>query len=138
MLLRTLLSGQPGAQNVGYVIPASVVHLFLNEVESTGTWAGVSELGAICAPLESDSYRAFIGIKEGETGVLVEEVAPLGALNGVVRAGDVLTHIDGLRCSNEGKIPITIGGQQVFVPVSALVTSKPKGTATSAILNRCS
>lgn len=132
-------SGRPGAQNVGYVIPVSIVHLFLDEVKNTGSWSGVSELGLVWRNLESDSYRSYIGMSEGQTGVLVEEVAPLGALHGVVFPGDVITHIDGFRCSNEGKVPVTIAGQQVYVPIEAIVTSKPKGEETAlTILRRIS
>jgi len=124
-------SGMPKAQNVGYIIPASVAQLFLNEVRETGRWSGVSELGLTLRSLESDSLRQYLKMPAESTGVLVDRVAPLGALCGVMQCGDVITQIDGHDVSNEGKVPIEANGQKVFVPGDALVTNKAKGGSTS-------
>jgi len=124
-------SGMPKAQNVGYIIPAGVAQLFLNEVSETGRWSGVSELGLTLRSLESDSLRQYLKMTQDATGVLVDRVAPLGALCGVMQSGDVITQIDGHDVSNEGKVPIEANGQKVFVPGDALVTKKAKGESTS-------
>ena len=129
-------SGREDGQNIGYVIPISILHLFLNEVEKTGTWSGISEIGLLWRKIESDSYRAYLGMQDDETGVLVLEVAPLGALHDVIKPGDVITHIDSLRVSNEGKVPIAISGQHVFCDFEALVTCKDKGDETELKLLR--
>ena len=53
---------------------------------------------------------------QGENkGVLVSEVAPLGAIHGKLMEGDVITHIDGLDVTNEGDVPINAAGQKVFM-----------------------
>ena len=62
---------------MGYIIPHSIVSLFLDEVASTGSWAGVCELGLACRTLESDAYRGYIGMGADSTGVLVDAVAPV-------------------------------------------------------------
>ena len=129
-------SGREDGEAIGYVIPISILHIFLDEVEKTGTWSGISEIGLLWRKIESDSYRSYLGMKDGETGVLILEVAPLGALNDLVKPGDVVTHIDSLRVSNEGKVPIEVSGQHVYCDFEALVTCKPKGNETSFALLR--
>ena len=103
-------SGMPGKQNVGYIIPSTIARLFLSEVMETKAWSGISELGFTIRPLENDGMREFLSMGD-ETGVLVESVAPLGALHGVLQAGDVLTAIDEFDVSNEAKIPIDVSGR---------------------------
>mmetsp|Transcript_13146 Transcript_13146/g.20496 ORF Transcript_13146/g.20496 Transcript_13146/m.20496 type:complete len:595 (+) Transcript_13146:312-2096(+) len=129
-------SGQTFSQNIGYVIPISIVHLFLDEVSNLGKWTGVSEFGIWFQNLESDTYRSFLGMADYTTGVLVIDVAPTGPLHDKIRPGDVLTHIDGLEISNQGKVPVTISSQSVFVDVDAIVTCKPKGDKTSLTVLR--
>lgn len=121
----------PHGQNIGYLIPVSILHLFLNEVESSGTWAGVSESGLYVMTLESDSYRLFLGMEPNMTGVQVHTVAPLSALFGQILRGDIVTHIDGRPVSNEGKVPVYLSGQTVHVDASAIFTCKPKGQQTT-------
>merc|ERR1719512_151667 len=74
--------------------------------------------------------RRFLKMGD-ETGVLVTEVAPLGALHGKIKPGDVITSIDGHDLTNEGNAPLMIGGQKVYVDSDALTTTKPKGETTS-------
>lgn len=124
-------SSMTTGQSIGYVIPVSILHLFLNEVEATGKWSGVSELGISFFPLESDTFREYLGMKAHVTGVMVLKVAPLGPLHDKIRPRDFLTHIDDLPISNEGKVPVTLSGQAVHVPMNALVTCKPKGEKTN-------
>jgi S1-C subfamily serine protease len=129
-------SGMSDSQNVGYVIPSSIVHLYLNEVKSTSKWSGVSGLGCAFQSLECDSYRTYIGMDAAATGVLIKEVAPLAVSHGSIMPGDVLTSVDGLSVSNEGKVPVLVSHQSVYVELEALVTCKLKGEATTFSLLR--
>lgn len=122
-------SGLPGMQNVGYIIPAPIAGMFLEEFAQTGRWSGLSELGISYTSLEHETMREFLRMGE-ETGVLVTDVAPLGALHASMRRGDVLTHLDGYSVSFEGKVPFEVGGQKVFVDMDAVVTQKPKAEVT--------
>lgn len=118
------------AQNIGYIIPVSVLTLFLDEIKQTGRWSGISELGLSLRTLESDSLRQYLKMPSNTTGVLVDRVAPLGTLCGAIERGDVITQIDGHTVSNEGKVPIEVRGRKVFIPGDALVTTKAKGATT--------
>eukprot|EP00929_Paragymnodinium_shiwhaense_P023267 TRINITY_DN14610_c0_g1_i1.p1 TRINITY_DN14610_c0_g1~~TRINITY_DN14610_c0_g1_i1.p1 ORF type:complete len:550 (+),score=113.11 TRINITY_DN14610_c0_g1_i1:146-1795(+) len=122
-------SSAPHMQNLGYIVPSPIVLMFLDEFDRTGRWSGLSELGLLVKSLEHDTMREFLKMGD-DTGVLVSRIAPLGALHEKMNPGDVITHIDGHAVSNEGKVPITVGEQKVFVVMDALITRKPKGDAT--------
>ena len=129
-------SGMPGKQNVGYIIPATIAQMFLSEVQETGGWSGVSELGIECRRLECDAMRDYLSMGD-ETGVLVEAVAPLGALHGVIKPGDVVTGIDEHEVSNEGKVCSTLGSQpptrRLFVHNEALGTGSHRGLGAEGL-----
>lgn len=123
-------SGLPNQQNVGFIIPSTIAKMFISEVDATSRWSGISECGVQLIELESKSMRRFLGMGDSN-GVLVSDVAPLGALHELLREGDVLTHIDGLDVTNEGDIPFMVGGQKVFLSLDAVITMKAKGESTA-------
>lgn len=123
-------SGLPSQQNVGYIIPSSIAQMFVDEFDATGKWSGISEIGIEVVALESDSMRRYLRMGDSK-GVLVSDVATLGALHSHVREGDVVTHVDGKDVTNEGDIPFVAAGQKIFLAVDALVTQKPKGGSTT-------
>ena len=131
-------SGVSGAQNIGYVIPVSILRLFCDEYQQTRTWSGVSEMGVSTINLESSGLRAFLGLPESATGVLVDDVAPRSALRDVLRNGDIITHVDGLRVSNDGKVPLSLrGGHVVFVNLAVIAACKRRAMSTELSVLRC-
>jgi len=129
-------SGNPGAQNIGYIIPATIATLFLDEYSTTGTWSGQSEVGLHATWLENDTMREYLKMADTVTGVLVLSLAPMGALYGKVQCGDVITQVDGNKVSNEGKVPLSISGKKVYISTVALITQKPKGETTKISILR--
>jgi len=123
-------SGLPSQQNVGYIIPARIARMFITEFYTTGRWSGISEPGFDWGSLESSTMRRFLKMGT-DNGVLVEEVAPLGAINGQLNKGDIITHIDGLELSNEGDIPVQVAGQKIFLDMNSQITKKAKGETTT-------
>lgn len=123
-------SGMPAQQNVGYIIPTCIVQMLLAEFKASGKWSGISEAGFMWNPLESTSMRKFLHMGEHD-GVLVAEIAPMGALKNKLEVGDIITHIDGLDVTNEGAIPVDAAGQTVFLDMNAQITRKGKGEMTT-------
>ena len=71
------------ADNIGYLIPAIIAKNFLHKLEvDDGNFAGVPELGFDYQSLDNPSLRRAMGMEEGQSGVLVVDIAPLGALSG--------------------------------------------------------
>lgn len=67
--------------NVGYIIPAAVARNFLRSLELHGPdFRGVPELGFEYQSLDNPSLRRATGMSSGKTGVLLVNVAPLGAM----------------------------------------------------------
>jgi S1-C subfamily serine protease len=49
--------------------------------------------------MESDHLRKFYGMSEADTGVLVAEVFPLAPARDMLKKGDVILSMDGIRVS---------------------------------------
>ena len=83
----------------------------LSEAEAAAAAAaaavpGFNTLGVVCQSLESDQLRRFLGMREHETGVLINEVRPLSGAAGGLRPRDVVLAVDGIRIENDGTISL--------------------------------
>lgn len=71
------------SDNIGYLIPTVVAKNFLRNLElSGGHFTGLPELGFDYQSLDNPCLRSAMGMNETQSGVLVVDVAPLGALGG--------------------------------------------------------
>jgi len=123
--------GQFFAQNIGYMIPPSVMHHFLQDT-SDGTYDGYPELGIYTEKLENDTLRRFLGVPEGETGVVVLKATPYASAVGQVKRNDVITKIDGHVIQNDGTVKI--GAE--FLDYSFIVEGKHVGDTVKLTLRR--
>mmetsp|Transcript_10841 Transcript_10841/g.14090 ORF Transcript_10841/g.14090 Transcript_10841/m.14090 type:complete len:583 (-) Transcript_10841:193-1941(-) len=96
-------------ENMGFVIPASVVRHFLESVRRFGYYPGVCALGVNMQNLENPSIRSYLGLPEGVTGVRITGVNPVSPAYSVVQKDDVLVSIDGIKVANDGTIPAAFG-----------------------------
>lgn len=96
-------------ENIGYVVPVNVIHHFLEDVERHGRYTGVCGLGVRLQALENEALRQYYGMGEKDTGVLVLSIAHTAPAKSVLKSGDVLLSVDGIRISNDGKIPFREG-----------------------------
>lgn len=110
------------AQNVGYMIPTPVIRRFLKDVED-GHYDRYVDLALSYQPLFNPAARAALGLKDDDLGVLVGSVYGGGSSEGIVKAGDVLTAIDGLPISSDATIPM----DDDSVPLAEVVERKFKG-----------
>eukprot|EP00928_Gymnodinium_smaydae_P011696 TRINITY_DN14290_c0_g2_i1.p1 TRINITY_DN14290_c0_g2~~TRINITY_DN14290_c0_g2_i1.p1 ORF type:complete len:638 (-),score=107.21 TRINITY_DN14290_c0_g2_i1:344-2257(-) len=128
-------SGMPGAENVGYIIPARIVLNFLHEYEETKAWAGLPESGMKVRRLENKALRRFLmpeDLAGGTTGIQVMSISPLSPLSKHLSAGDMLLEIDGSEISKEATVRFNISGSvTVQMPFQTLITSKRRGASTT-------
>ena len=89
-----------GAENVGYMVPAPVIHHFLEDV-ADGRYDGFPMLGAELQEMESEAQRQAARMKQGQTGGLVTRVDYAGPADGALRPRDVLLMIDGHPVAND-------------------------------------
>jgi len=123
--------GQFFAQNIGYMIPPSVMHHFLEDC-ADGTYHGYPELGLYTAELENDALRAYLGVPGDESGVVILKAMPYASAVGHVERNDVLVKIDGHKIENDGTVKI---GDE-FLDYSFIVESKQVGDSVTLTIRR--
>jgi len=123
--------GRIFAQNIGYMIPPSVIRHFLEDIHD-GTYHGYPELGLYTAELENDGLREYLGVPDGETGVVVLKPVPYASCVGLLRKNDVLQRIDGIRIENDGTIEV----EGDFFDHSFVVENKQIGDMVTLTVRR--
>lgn len=113
--------GREDAENVGYIIPSSVVHHFLSDIARNGAYSGFVTLGVTWAPLENKHLRAYVGIDSCEmpagldrSGVVVCKVDKTRHDAGVLMAGDTLLAVDGVSIADDGTIQFRVMERLAF------------------------
>lgn len=92
------------AQNIGYAIPSVMIKHFLNDLKDN-YYKGFPTLGISTQGLENESYRKKLGMKKGQTGVVVREIEYGAPSYGILKEGDVILSINGIKIENDGTIP---------------------------------
>ncbi|KAH7678768.1 Peptidase S1B protein [Dioscorea alata] len=92
------------AENIGYVIPTTVVSHFLNDYERNGKYTGFPSLGVLLQKLENPALRSCLKVPSNE-GVLVRRVEPTSAASKDLKKGDVIVSFDGVHVGCEGTVP---------------------------------
>ena len=102
--------GLVGAENIGYVVPVTVVLHILHGLQRDGKYTGFCSLGIITASLENTSFRKSLGMLEKDlSGLMVQDVVPTSMALGILRPNDVICQVDGIPVGNDGKIPFRRG-----------------------------
>jgi len=98
--------GMMQAENVGYLIPTTVIRHFLADIED-GKYDGFGTLGVILYPgLHSVSYKAYLKVPAEEEGVVMIDTMMHSSVETLLQAGDVLTGVDGYNIDNDGMVEI--------------------------------
>ena len=98
--------GLAQADNIGYLIPTTVIRHFLKDIED-GRYDSYGSLGFGFYPgLHSESYKAYLKVPPDEQGIVVLKTLKHSSVEGILEAGDVMTHIDGFDIDNDGMIHI--------------------------------
>jgi len=123
--------GQFLSQNIGYMIPPSVIRHFLDDIHDK-KYDGYPELGLYTANLENESLREYLGVPPGETGVLVLKPTPYASCVGLLQRNDVLHKIDGIPIENDGTIKV---GDEFF-EFTHVVENKQIGDTVTLTVRR--
>lgn len=91
-------------ENIGYVIPTTVVSHFLNDYDRNEKYTGFPCLGVLLQKLENPALRACLNVTVNE-GVLIRAVEPTSLAKEVLKKGDVIVSFDGVPVANEGTVP---------------------------------
>jgi len=136
-------------ENIGYVVPVTVVEHFLGDIARNGKYTGWCSLGVGFQLLENKEFRDYLGMRQGQTGVMLTSVsspspslpvlaavadaqtslpadsaaaaAAVGAdVTNALLMDDVLLNVDGINVANDGTIPFRRGER---VALSSYVSS---------------
>lgn len=88
--------------NIGYLIPASIVKNFLGRCNEDKTYTLSPSIPYCWHSLENKSLRMANSVPDSIHGVLVTRVCE--TIEGVLSIGDVLTAIDGKSVSDDGQV----------------------------------
>lgn len=136
-----VFSGVEYAENIGYVIPAEEVHLFLSDIED-GSYDGPPQLHeARFQTCENDALRAYLGLSKDQTGIVYsrpdkDSEQPIQEWDVLDKVGTydidnagMVTRDDDLRLhwryfirelASNGTVPVTVirGGESVEVQLA--------------------
>ncbi len=93
--------GMDEGQNIGYVIPSTIVQHFLKEYFS-GSYYGFLELGVRVANLNSKAMREKYKLPAGKSGILVKKMNPNSEIGQALKANDVILAINNIEVDNYG------------------------------------
>ena len=98
--------GLRAADNIGYMIPTTVIRHFLKDIED-GKYDGFGSLGFIFAKgLHSKSYREYLKVPEGASGVVVIRPLINTSVQELFEKNDVITKIDEYEVNDDGQVKI--------------------------------
>jgi len=123
--------GLHDAQNIGYVVPVTVINHILQDIERNGRYTGFCSMGVNMAFLENKAFRKSLGMLPASTtgpeksdsttssstalatkplsGVMVKDTVPTSPAKDIVLPNDVILEVDKIKVGNDGKIPFRRG-----------------------------
>ena len=94
------------AENIGYMIPTTVIRHFLTDIIE-GKYDGFGSLGVMLYPgLHNPAYKDYLNIPSDQQGIVVIETIMHSSVESILKAGDVLTQIDQYPIDNDGRVEI--------------------------------
>jgi S1-C subfamily serine protease len=109
--------GLEGAENIGYVVPVTVVQHILQDIQRNRRYTGFCSLGVDLELLENAMFRKSLGMLDDQdenrqqllSGIMVRKVKPTSAAKGILHPNDVILQVDSIKVGNDGKIPFRRG-----------------------------
>jgi S1-C subfamily serine protease len=98
------------ADNTGYIIPTPVIRRFLKDIED-GKYDHYADLGITEFPLHNPAMRKALGLPDDGKGVLITNVVPTSASDGILKPGDIVMSLDGKPVDSAGMV--TIDGENM-------------------------
>ncbi len=94
------------AENIGYMIPTTVIRHFLVDIED-GKYDGFGTLGVLMFPgLHSVSYKDYLKVPPNEDGIIVVATMMHSSVESLLQPDDVITRIDDYNIDNDGLVEI--------------------------------
>ena len=102
-LVGVVMQMRKDAQSIGYMVPVPLVRHFLEDLKD-GRYDGFPESGLVVQRLDNPGLRRSIGMKKGQSGVLVLDTELGSPSHGNLVRGDVVLSIDGHAVANDATV----------------------------------
>ncbi len=107
-IVGVVMQGITFSQNIGYLVPTIMIKHFLKDIKD-GKVNGVPQLHLFISKLENPSAKRYYGLDGNKTGILVDKVMPLGNSAGILKKGDIILSIDGVKIEDDGTVAFRPG-----------------------------
>ncbi len=92
------------ADNIGYLIPTTVIRHFLADIED-GRYDGFGSLGvSLFTGLHNTAYSRYLKLPAGQEGVVVLDTTMNSSVENILQRNDVITRVGGYDIDNDGKV----------------------------------
>lgn len=96
--------GLRAAENIGYMIPTTVIDHFLTDVND-GKYDSYGSLGFSFYPgMHNAAYKDYLQVPADEDGVVVLRTLMHSSVEGVLKSQDVMTQVDDYDVDNDGMV----------------------------------
>lgn len=93
--------GTRNTDNIGYIVPISLVKRFLKDIEDK-QYDGITSAGITFAKIENPAMRNFYNLKKDTSGILITKVLLGSSAEGLLKKDDILTEIAGKEVAYDG------------------------------------
>ncbi len=98
--------GLQEADNIGYLIPTTVIEHFLKDIED-GRYDGFGSMGVLLYQgLHNESYREYLKVPSDQDGIIVTGVMMHSSLESILQPNDVITQVGQYNVDNDGMVMI--------------------------------
>lgn len=102
-IVGVVMQGIRQADNIGYMVPVSIVDQFFEDLED-GRYDGFPSLGVVLQGMENRDLKRSAGMAEDMTGMRVYRIKPGSPANGVLKTNDVILAIEGEPVADNGTV----------------------------------
>lgn len=95
-------------ENIGYMVPPPVISHFLEKIKD-GTYDGIPSLGIYTQKMENSSFKEKFGLRDDQTGVLVNKIYLRSPAEGILETGDVILSINGKNVASDASVEFRKG-----------------------------
>ena len=96
------------SEDLSYMIPPPIINHFLKDIEDN-TYDGFSDLLIKYQTMINEDLRKFYKMPENVTGILVYDVQPESPVKDLLKYGDIITAIDGVKIADDGSVEFRTG-----------------------------
>jgi S1-C subfamily serine protease len=120
------------ADNIGYMIPTTVINHFLEDIQD-GKYDSFGSLGVVLYPgLHSVSFKDYLKVPPDQDGIVVISTLMHSSVESILEPNDVVTQIDDYNIDNDGMVRI----HGLTLHLSEVIETKQIGATVELIFYR--